>query len=99
MEGGDLAPLSYSAATAWPQWEIVNGPATFVPGWANRVPKPATRSGRSTGRPPMNETKSPDTTIAQYNVISKIGEGGMGEVYLDKPPLSASFGCRGRLLF
>ncbi|MDQ3172302.1 MAG: hypothetical protein M3Q91_01155 [Acidobacteriota bacterium] len=47
----------------------------------------------------MNETKSPDTTIAQYNVISKIGEGGMGEVYLDKPPLSASFGCRGRLLF
>ncbi len=29
----------------------------------------------------MSETISPDTTIAQYNVIVKIGEGGMGEVY------------------
>ncbi|MBA2525183.1 MAG: serine/threonine-protein kinase, partial [Pyrinomonadaceae bacterium] len=29
----------------------------------------------------MSETISPNTTIAQYFVISKIGEGGMGEVY------------------
>src|SRR5437660_6046398 len=29
----------------------------------------------------MSETISPNTTIAQYSVISKIGEGGMGEVY------------------
>jgi len=29
----------------------------------------------------MSETISPNTTIAQYCVISKIGEGGMGEVY------------------
>src|SRR2546426_5937286 len=29
----------------------------------------------------MSETLSPNTTIAQYSVISKIGEGGMGEVY------------------
>src|SRR6267378_8525260 len=29
----------------------------------------------------MRETLSPNTTIAQYSVISKIGEGGMGEVY------------------
>jgi serine/threonine protein kinase len=29
----------------------------------------------------MSETISPNTTIAQYTVVSKIGEGGMGEVY------------------
>jgi hypothetical protein len=29
----------------------------------------------------MSETISPDTTIAQYPVISKIGEGGKGEVH------------------
>ncbi len=29
----------------------------------------------------MNETISPNTKIAQYTIVSKIGEGGMGEVY------------------
>jgi serine/threonine protein kinase len=29
----------------------------------------------------MSETISPNRTIAQYTIVSKIGEGGMGEVY------------------
>src|SRR5437016_8482096 len=30
----------------------------------------------------MIESISPNTKIAQYTIVSKIGEGGMGEVYL-----------------
>ncbi|HJZ80855.1 MAG TPA: hypothetical protein VKD91_10935 [Pyrinomonadaceae bacterium] len=29
----------------------------------------------------MSQTISPNSTIAQYSIISKMGAGGMGEVY------------------